>query len=306
MNNIVIFFDYLIHKPRLILAVIWNYVGTISSDTTFLKVMFRLHMGKKLDLENPQTFSEKIQWLKLYDRNPEYTKMVDKYAVKDYVASVIGNEYIIPTIGVWNKAEDIDWDKLPNQFVLKCNHDSGGLVICRDKNALDKEAAIKKLNKCLKRDYYKVWREWPYKNVPHRIIAEIYIEPESDINDLPDYKFFCFNGEPKYCQVITGRNKTMSIDFFDHDWNHQPFHEPKTYPFAEKEPKKPSQYNLMLDLARKLAKGKAFSRIDFYQVREQVLFGEITFYPTTGIGGFDPEKYDLVFGKMIQLPSLRK
>lgn len=295
--------NYILRIPRLMLAVVWKYIGRLFSDLVYLKVAFRLHMGKRLNLTNPQTFSEKMQWLKLYDHNPEYTKMVDKYAAKEYVAERIGEEYIIPTIGVWDKTEDIDWNSLPKQFVLKCTHDSGGLVICRDKDTLNRKAAEKKLNKCLKRDYYKIWREWPYKNVPHRIIAENYIEPDPEINDLPDYKFFCFNGEPKYCQVITGRNETMSIDFFDSEWNHQPFHEPHNYPFAKQMPVKPAHFDLMINLARRLAENKSFSRIDFYQVRDQVLFGEITFYPTTGMGGFDPEEYDMAFGKMIQLPS---
>ena len=214
----------------------------------------------------------------------------------------IGEKYIIPTIGVWDNPKDIEWDKLPNQFVLKCTHDSGGLIICKDKNCLDKDAAYKKLKKCLCQNYYRKWREWPYKDVPRRIIAEEYIEPDARTHDLPDYKFFCFNGEPKYCQVISGREHIMSVDFFDKDWKHQPFHEPRYLPFAEVLPEKPSRYEEMWELAGKLAKDKAFSRIDFYQVREQVFFGEITFYPTTGMGGFDPEEYDLKFGELIRLP----
>ena len=425
---------------------VYNRLLLVLPDELYLKVKFRQLMGKKLNLKNPQTFSEKLQWLKLYDRRPEYTTMVDKYAVKGYVAKIIGDEYIIPTLGVWDRPEDIDWDSLPNQFVLKCTHDSGGLVICRDKSKLDKKAATTKLRKTLKQNYYRKWREWPYKDVPRRIIAEQYIEPAPDLKDLPDYKFFCFdgevkalfvatdrqkegeevkfdffdadfnrlpfkqghehaavtprkpknfevmkkaaaqlskglpharvdlyevgdkvlfgeitlfhfsglvpfrpeewdkvfgdmltlpgerlggaiisikppneemeilspdladykffcfNGEPRYCQVISGRNTTMSCDFFDKDWNHQTFHEPKMYPFSAHQIEKPSRYDEMWKLAKKLSQDKTFSRIDFYEVRGKVYFGEITFFPTTGMGGFDPEEYDKKFGDMIKLP----
>ena len=299
-------FNLLFHHPGHLLSVAWRYLGRKTPDELYLRVHFRLLMGKRLNLKDPQTFSEKLQWLKLYDRRPEYIKMVDKAAVKDYVAGIIGGEYIIPTLGVWDKPEDINWDNLPNQFVLKCTHDSGGLVICRDKTSLDKKAAIKKLRKSLKRNYFKVWREWPYKDVPRQIIAEKYIEPDPDLQDLPDYKFFCFNGEPRYCQVISGRNETMSIDFFDMDWNHQPFHEPKNYPFAEVEPQRPVRFEQMKSAAKMLAQDRSFSRIDFYQVGGVVYFGEITFFPTSGMGGFEPNEYDLVFGRMMILPHKRK
>ena len=271
-------------------------------DRIYLKMLFPLKMGYKLDLHNPRTFSEKLQWLKLYCHRPEYTIMVDKYAVKEYVAKIIGEEYVIPTLGVWDRVEDIEWDKLPNQFVLKCTHDSGGLVICRDKQIIDKLAALKKLRRGLKHNYYLGYREWPYKNVPRRIIAEKYIAPLPGTNDLPDYKFFCFNGEPKYCQVITGRNTEMCIDFFDYEWNHLPFHEPKDYPFANHMPEQPKQYKIMWEKARLLAKDKEFSRIDFYNVGADVYFGEITFYPTSGMGGFDPVEWDYDFGELIKLP----
>ena len=170
---------------RLALAMLMH-TAAIWSDRFFLKAKFRLCMGQRLNLKKPQTYSEKLQWLKLYDRKPEYTRMVDKYAVKDYVANILGPEYIIPTLGVWNSANEIDWDSLPNKFVLKCTHDSGGLVICHDKSKLDKVKAIKKLNESLHHDYYLAGREWPYKNVPRRIIAEKYIEPAPDTKDLPD------------------------------------------------------------------------------------------------------------------------
>lgn len=295
--------SYYYKNPRMLgQRILFDYCKCLP-DKLYLELLFRFVMNRRLDLRNPQTFSEKLQWLKLYNRRPEYTQMVDKYAVKDYVAKIIGDEYIIPTLGVWDKPEDIDWNSLPDQFVLKTTHGGGnsGVVICRDKTNFDKEKAIDKLNSSLKADIYRTWREWPYKNVPKRIIAETYIEPRPNIKDLPDYKFFCFNGEPKYCQVISGRGSKMCIDFFDMDWKHQPFHEPHEFPFADVEPQKPIHFEQMLDLARKMAKGNPFSRIDFYDTGEKVLFGEFTLYPTSGMGGFDPIEYDFQLGQMIDL-----
>ena len=293
-----------IKNPKVLAESLLNHLGVVLPNRIYLKWLFRLKMGEKLNLRNPQTFSEKLQWLKLYNRRPEYSQMVDKYAVKDYVAKIIGDEYIIPTLGVWDKPEDIDWDSLPDKFVLKTTHSGGssGVLICRDKLTFDRENAIKKLRFSLNNDdIYRKLKEWPYKHVVRRIIAEKYIEPRPDTDDLPDYKFFCFNGEPKYCQVISGRGTKMCIDFFDHEWNHQPFHEPKWYPFSKVELEKPEFFEKMWDLARKLAQDKAFSRIDFYEVGDNVYFGEITFYPTSGFGGFNPSDYDATLGKMIDL-----
>lgn len=297
--------NYIKHPSSLCDSLVCH-LGWWLPDSVYLKLRYRFQMGKRLNLNNPQTFSEKIQWLKLYDRNPEYTKMVDKVQVKEYVASIIGKEYVIPLLGVWNKPEDIDWDSLPNKFVLKTNHSGGstGVVICTDKLSFNKEDAITRLNRSLKSDVYRNLREWPYKNVSRCVMAEQYIQPAPNEKDLPDYKFFCFDGEPIYCQVISGRSETMSIDFFDMEWKHQSFHEPKDYPFAEIEPKKPECFEKMCSAARLLAQGKPFSRIDFYQVKYKVLFGEITFYPTSGMGGFDPEEWDYKFGEWLTLPKV--
>ncbi len=293
-------------NPRRAAAIIVGQYFTWLPDKLFLKVLFRLKMGYRLDLRNPQTFSEKLQWLKLYNRKPEYTMMVDKASVKDYVASIIGKEYIIPTLGVWERPEDIEWDTLPDKFVLKTTHGGGssGVLICKNKSTLDRKKAIESLNRTMKMDIYKELKEWPYKNVHKRIIAEQYIEPRPDVKDLPDYKFFCFNGEPKYCQVISGRETNECIDFFDHEWNHMPFHEPKDYSFANPLPCKPIHYEQMWQAARQLAKGLPFSRIDFYEMEDHSLFGEITLFPTSGMGGFDPQEYDFDFGKMIDIQGL--
>ena len=288
---------------RGIIGEIKDRISRIMPDKIYLSILFRYHMGYWMDWNHPLTFSEKLQWLKIHDRNPLYTKLVDKYTVKEYVASIIGKEYIIPTLGVWDRIEDIEWDKLPQQFVLKTNHGGGsmGVVICRDKASFDKKIAIKQLKESLKTDLYVIWKEWPYKNVPKRIIAEQYIQSSAENTTLNDYKIFCFNGEPKYCQVISGRDSKMSIDFFDFDWNHQPFHEPKNYPFADKEPRKPLKLDDMRKAARKLSHNKSFCRIDFYESGKDLFFGEITFYPTSGFGGFLPKEYDKVLGDMISL-----
>jgi hypothetical protein len=271
-------------------------------------MLYRRIFNKKLDLENPKTFNEKLQWMKLYDRRPEYTMMVDKYAVKKYVADKIGEEYVIPTLGVWEKTEDIDWDKLPNKFVLKCTHDSGGLVICREKSNLDIEAAIKKLNASLKRDYYKAGREWPYKNVPRRIIAEKFIEVNPLVKDLPDYKWYCFNGEPIYCQVIQDRSSDETIDFFDKDWNHQDFvgMNPAAKP-AKEEPQRPKNLDVQIRIARELSKDIPYARIDLYEIDGKTWFGEITLYPSSGTtGNFTPEQYNNILGELIKLPEEKR
>ncbi len=258
-------------------------------------------MPYRLNLRNPKTFSEKLQWIKLYDHNPLYTTLVDKYRVKQYVQEQLGAEHVIPLLGVWDKVEDIEWDKLPNQFVIKTNHDCGGLIICKNKSHFDLEKAKSKLQKSMNHNYYYDGREWPYKNVERKVFAEAYMEDE--YGELRDYKFFCFNGEPKYCQVISGRSKKMCIDFFDYNWKHQPFHEPQWYPFADLEPTRPKGFDQMWSFARKLAEGKPFSRIDFYDVNGHVYFGEITFFPTGGMGGFDPIEWDYTFGSWIKLPT---
>lgn len=301
MNIIKKLFHSLLYDRNKIKLVLLYKFSRFYSDEKFLKKLFKLRMGKELNLDNPQTFSEKLQWLKLYNRKPEYTMMVDKYAVKEYVASMIGGEYIIPTLGVYNSVDEIDFNSLPNQFVLKCTHDSGGLVICKDKSKLDIKSARKKLAKSLKNNYYYQNREWPYKNTTPRIIAEQYMEDESGY-ELKDYKFFCFDGEPKCCQVIAGRKDVMTVDFFDKDWNHLPFHEPRIYPYSRELVSRPQSYENMWKLAQKLSANQPFLRVDFYNINGQIYFGELTFFPTSGMGGFDPEEWDYTFGNWIKLP----
>ena len=298
MNTI----SFYIKNPKVFANVLLANYCRWMPDRLFLKIKFRLAMGKRLNLKEPQTFSEKLQWLKLYDRRPEYTTMVDKYAVKEYVSKIIGKEYVIPTLGVWDKVEDIDWNALPSQFVLKCTHDSGGLVVCKNKNVLDKDAAILKLNKCLKNNYFYQNREWPYKNVPHRVFAETYMEDE--FGELRDYKFFCFDGEVKALFIATDRSKgdhAVKFDFFDENFHHLPF--TNGHPNADVLPAKPAKFEEMKELAAKLSKGIPHARIDFYEVDDRVYFGEITFYHWSGTKPFSPEEWDYKFGSWLQLPN---
>lgn len=277
-------------------------IAPILSDRFFLKVLFRLRMGYKLNLDNPVTFNEKLQWLKLYNRKPEYTQMVDKVGAKEYVASIIGEEYIIPTIGVWDRVEDIDWEALPNQFVLKCTHDSGGIVICPDKTKLDISAAKRKLKRGLKRDFYSQNREWPYKDVKRRIIGEVYMVDESGY-ELKDYKWFCFDGVPKALFIATDRGvkgEETKFDFFDADFNHLPF--TNGHPNSPHTILKPQGFEKMKELAAKLSEGQPHLRVDFYDINGKIYFGELTFYHWSGTTPFEPVEWDYKFGEWIKLP----
>lgn len=271
-------------------------------DKTYLKILFQASMGKKLNLNNPQTYSEKLQWLKLYDRKPIYTTLVDKFEVKKYIADQIGEEYIIPTLGVWDRFDDIDFDSLPNQFVLKCTHDSGGLVICKDKSQLDKKSAKKKIERCLKHSFYWGLREWPYKNIVPRIIAEPYLE-DNTTKELRDYKFFCFDGVVKALFVATdrGSKEETKFDFFDGDYNHLPFI--NGHPNADVIPQKPDHFEEMKVLASKLSKGIPHVRVDLYECNGKVYFGEMTFFHWSGLKPFEPEEWDYTFGSWITLPK---
>lgn len=273
-------------------------------DNIFLQKKFEYTIGNKINFDNPKTFNEKLQWLKLHDRKPEYTKMVDKYEAKKYVAEKIGEEYIIPTIGVWDDPEDIDFDSLPDKFVLKCNHNSGlGMIICKDKSALDVKKAKKALRKGLKQNYYLTCREWPYKNVKPRIIAEQYMEDEKTA-ELRDYKFFCFNGQVKSLFIATDRQKVgqeVKFDFFDENFNHLPIRQ--GHPNAEITPEKPEKFEEMKRLASKLSENIPHVRVDFYEVNGKVYFGEMTFFHFAGMVAFEPEEWDYKFGEWITLPK---
>lgn len=277
------------------------FIGIIPDDC-YIRLLYGLTTGKKLNLSNPQLFKEKIQWLKLYNRNPLFTQMVDKYSVKAYVAERIGEKYIIPNLGVWESFNEIDFNTLPEKFVLKTTHGGGncGVVVCSDRNKFDKRSAEKKLRKSLSQDIYRNFREWPYKDVPKRIIAERYIE--SDNSDLTDYKVFCFNGKPKFIQVIQNRSIHETIDFFDTDWKHQEFVGlTPNVKNSEKSIPRPARLDEMLGIATTLSYGIPFLRVDLYVVDDNIYFGELTFFPASGLGTFTPDIWDLRLGQMLNL-----
>ena len=274
-------------------------------DTRYLKLIYRIKMGEKLNLDSPKTYNEKLQWLKLHDRNPLYTKLVDKHEVKQYIIEKIGPEYLIPTLGVWDRFEDINFDALPNQFVLKCTHDSGGLVICKDKSRLDRGKAAAKINGCLKHNFFWGEREWPYKDIKPRILAESYME-DNVTHELRDYKFFCFNGEAKALFIATerGSKEETKFDFFDMEGNHLPF--TNGHPNADIPPDLPTQMEKMRELAEKLSKGIPQVRVDFYEADGKVYFGEMTFFHWSGMMPFVPECWDEIFGSWIVLPDTER
>lgn len=297
---------YYTKNPNLLLKKVMKKYGRWIPDSIYLRIMFYLYMGKRLNLHNPKTYSEKLQWLKLYNRNPEYTLMVDKYAVKDYVVKIVGEQYVIPTLGVWDNPEDIDWDTLPDQFVLKTTHGGGnkGVIICKDKLTFDKEDAFQRLHQSLRQDIYRNFREWPYKNVRRRIIAEKYMEDsEHPSSGLADYKFFCFDGEPKAMYIATDRNDPMEetkFDFFDMTFHHLPF--TNGHPNSSKDIPVPTMFEEMKMFATKLSQGLPHVRIDMYVINNRIYFGEMTFFHWSGLKPFIPEKWDELFGSYLKLP----
>lgn len=277
-------------------------IKKLLSDKAFLKLQYRCLCGKPLNIKHPQTYNEKLQWLKVYNQNPLYTKLVDKALVKNYVAELIGEDHIIPTIAVYNRVEEIEWEKLPNQFVIKCTHDSGGNVICHDKSQLNIESAQEKLSRCLKHNFYWDTREWPYKNVKPRIIVEKYMT-DGD-GELKDYKFFCFDGTPKALFIATDRftkNVETKFDYFDMDFNHLSFR--GGHPNSEKPIQKPDGFDQMKEMASKLSVGFPHVRVDLYYVDGKIYFGEYTFYHWGGMMPFEPEEWNHKFGSWITLPK---
>ena len=288
-------------NPRELVRYILFKTARLWPDKIYLKWYFYSRVGYKLDLNNPKTFNEKLQWLKLNNRKPEMVKMVDKVDAKEYVAKIIGEEYIIPTLGVYDSVDEIDFDKLPNQFVLKCTHDSGGIVICSDKSKLDIEAAKAKLRRGLKVNYYYQNREWPYKQVKPRIIAEQYMVDESGY-ELKDYKIHCFNGVPKMVLVCKDRYSDTGIteDFFSEKWEHLNVKRP-SIPNSREEIPRPKSLDQMLNLAEKLSKRCPFIRVDFYEINKLIYFGELTFFPASGMAEFYPIEWDYKLGEWIKL-----
>lgn len=298
MNNIVV---RIALQPKRYLAKLILKFSFCLTDKLYLKAIYMYRFGHSLDLDNPKTFCEKLQWLKLYDRKPEYTQMVDKYDVKKYVANIIGEEYIIPTLGVWNKPQDIDWGGLPNQFVLKTTHGGGGngVVICKDKTKIKKEAIYRVLLNSLRTDLYRKFREWPYKNVPKRIIAEAFLATPS--GELKDYKFFCFDGVVKFFKIDFGRFVEHHANYYLPNGQILPFGEKGLEPDFGHVEIMPDNLSKMTKIAEELSKGCKFVRVDLYNVKGKIYFGELTFYPASGLGELVPCEWNEIVGGFISI-----
>ena len=271
-------------------------------DKQYLKLMFWVRMGYPLNLDNPKTLNEKVQWLKLNDRKEKYVSIVDKYSVRDIVSKQLGTQYVIPLVGgPWSSFDEIDFSLLPNSFVLKCTHDSGGVVVCKDKNTFDMEKAKKTINASLKRNYYKYSREWPYNEISPQIIAEKYIEDDTD-GELKDYKILCFNGKPENIMVCTGRfSGGVKYYFFDKEWNFLRLNHGDNELPNDFSIKRPQFLHEMLDIAEKLSTGFDLARIDLCEAQGQVWFGEITLYPDSGFDTDILEETDKCFGSKLCL-----
>ncbi len=271
-----------------------------------LKAMYKLSMGETLNLDNPKSFSEKIQWLKLYDSTPLKTRLADKYLVRDWVAEKIGEEYLVPLLGVWDSFDEIGFDALPNQFVLKCNHGSGMNAIIKDKSTIDKAALKKQFDEWMETDFSALYFEMHYRSIPRKIIAEKYMEDKAT-SELRDYKFYCFNGNPKYCQVISDRGSDESIDFFDMQWTLQPFTglgaPGHPFPHSRSTIPRPETIAEMIRAATLLSTGFPFVRVDFYEIQGRMYFGELTFTPAGGFGVFEPEEWNTILGSWLELPE---
>lgn len=280
-----------------------RYALRFMPDDMYIQLNYFAHFKKFCNLRVPKTYNEKLNWLKLHDHNPIYTTLVDKYEVKKYVDKILGWGYTIPTLGVWDKFDEIDFESLPNQFVLKCTHDSEGIVIIKDKAKLDKTAAKEKIESALKQNFYYIGREWPYKNVKPRIIAEQYMEDHVD-GELRDYKFFCFNGEPKAMFIASDRALDhVKFDYYDLEFNHLNIRQ--KYPNAQEPLRKPVTFDKMIELSKALSKGYPHVRVDFYEVNGKVYFGELTFYHFSGFMPFEPSEWDEVFGNWLILPNIK-
>lgn len=296
--------DYLFNDRSALAIAILNRMAKLIPDKLYLKLMFRFKMGYPMNFKNPQTFNEKLQWLKLYDRKPEYTQLVDKDRVKQYVCTVAGEKYVIPTIGIWDNFNDIDFSLLPEQFVLKTTHGGGGggVVVCKNKSTFNHDVAKAKILSSLKSDIYRSLREWPYKNVPKRIIAEKYIQDND--GELKDYKFFCFNGQVKCFKIDFDRFVNHHANYYSPDGTLLEFGEKAFPPDYSKKIEIPDNIHEMIALAEILSKGHSFLRVDLYNVQGKIYFGELTFFPASGLEKFTDQKWDKQLGEWIILPNI--
>lgn len=289
------------HPEWLFGAILRRTIGPYMNDKSFIKWEYFSGMKKFPNLDYPKTYNEKLQWLKLNDIHPEYGELVDKATAKEYVRKIIGDEFIIPTLGVWDSFDEIDFDKLPNQFVLKTTHDSGGVVVVSDKREFDVCSARKKLEKSLRNNFFYAHREYPYKYVKPRILAEQYMVDESG-TELKDYKFFCFDGKFKMLFVATDRGiGDVKFDFFDTEFNHLPFKQ--GHPWSARDVQKPVGFEKMIELSEILSKGFPHVRVDLYDINGKIYFGELTFFHFSGNVPFEPEEWDSKIGSWLKLPT---
>lgn len=296
----------LLSEPMIFFDNILELYGSWLPDEVYLRLRYRFKLGRWPNLKNPVTFTEKINWLKLHNRKPEYTTMVDKYAVKDYVALRIGEQYIIPTLGVWDSVDDIDWEVLPDQFVLKTTHGGGGcgVVICKDKATFDRKKAVRTLRNSMRIDIYKTYREWPYKGVPKRVIAEKFMASKNNPvqSVLFDYKFFCFNGKVEFFKVDYGRFVEHHANYYSPEGMLLDFGEQELEPDPNYKIELPANLGDMICLAERLSQDIPFIRVDLYNINGDIYFGELTIFPAAGMGAFTNHEYwDLEIGKKLML-----
>ncbi len=276
------------------------------SDVNLIRKEFKEEVGREVNLEDPVRFNDKLQWLKLNWYDPLATKCADKYEVREIIEDKIGKEYLNELYEVYESVDEIDLNKLPNSFVLKGTHGSGFNIVCKDKNKMDWDIEFRKMRRWLRINYYWQNREWVYRDIKPRIVCEKFLIEDDKCSSLTDYKFFCFSGKPMYCQVIRGRNDNETIDFYDVEWNHMPFTGLRSLPNSDKSYTKPEKYEEMLELAKKLSGRFPFVRVDFYYVKGKIYFGELTFFPLSGFGKFEPEEWDVKIGNLLKLPKPNK
>ena len=307
-HKIVTLIDILKNRPHTLLGIIFGKISKTGvfnklSDKTYLNIQYYLMIGKKLNLNSPKTFNEKLQWLKLYNRNPKLTLMVDKYKVRDIIKDKIGEQYLVPLIAVYSTPEEINFDSLPKEFVIKCNHDSGSVFICKDKSKLNLSILKKELKKKLRKNHFWWSREWPYKNIEKKIIVEKYMKDKKNEN-LPVYKFLCFNGEPKIIQVIQNdKQENETIDYFNTEWKLLDLRQ--DYQNSPKPYKKPEQLKKMLEIVKKLAGNNPFVRVDLYLINEIIYFSEFTMFSDAGIARFYPYEWDKKLGEWLDIESIK-
>lgn len=288
---------YLTHPRDMLVRILKRTAPLFKDDEAFLKLMYLIRFGRKLHLENPVSFNEKLNWMKLHYHNPLLPRLADKYAVKAFVSERIGAEYVVPCLGVWDKAEAIDFDALPERFVLKCTHDSGGVFLCRDKASFDRAEAVRQIGWKLRKNYFSPLREWVYKDIPSRVLADKFMDDGHE-GVLLDYKFWCFGGVPCY-MYITVKNDDVFENFYDMDFN--PVAIDHGFRRMEPEFEKPRSFDLMKELAARLSAGLPFVRVDFFEIGGKPYFGEFTFYDWGGMQPFADFRQDIELGQLIKI-----